>query len=246
MRFIFLVLVLILSFKAISQRVLNDFSFTLHEETVNKVLAAIGEISGTNDYEVMFFKGKYHWKVINPQIKIRPDSSQFICDAVVNVGPFNYKTKVDGDVKISYDKQKDKIVIKISRAIFELYTVIFDKKVHIKDIHLEEYFKEPFLFDGPKSYGTSMEVNLPDTAKKKIYIQPTECDFIVKWQEVTAACEVIVTDKPFKLEQLREPSKAIPAQTVSALPSKSASVAPNSSSVAPSAPKSGTASAQKK
>lgn len=195
-----IIILLLLSFSLFSQpnKSLNDFSFTLHEETVNKVFLAIGEISGTNDYEVMFVSGKYHWKVVNPQIQIRPDSSQFICDALVNVGPFNYKTNVKGDVKITYDKVKDKIEIKIVRAIFELYTMVLDKKVHIKDIHLEDNFKEPFMFDGPRSYGTSMDVSLPDSVVKKIYIQPSDCEVKIRWQEVYSVCEVIVSDKPLK------------------------------------------------
>lgn len=228
------------------QRILNDFSFTLHEETVNKVLAAVGEISGTNDYEVMFVKGKYHWKVINPQINIRPDSSQFVCDAVVNVGPFNYKTTVNGDVKITYDKFTDKIAIRITRAVFELYTVLLDKKFHIKDIHLEDYFKDPFLFDGPKSYGTSMDVSLPDSVKKKIYIQPSDCDVMIKWREVTAACEVQVSDKPIKPVLPAPPVKTSGSKTITAAPGKTAVVSPAASSNTPVAPKTGSTTPQKK
>lgn len=199
MRLIIVFLLCHLQFISQSKKVLNDFSFTLHEELVNKVLLGIGEISGTNEYEVMFIKGKYHWKVVNPQIQIRPDSSHFICDALVNVGPLNYKTKVVGDVKITYDKPLDKISIKITRAIFELYTMVLDKKIHIKDIHLEEHFKDPFLFDGPKAYATTMDISLPDTVKKTLYIQPSDCDVIIKWKEVCAVCEADVSDKPFKL-----------------------------------------------
>ncbi len=201
---------------------LNDFSFTLHEETVNKVLAAIGEISGSSDYEVMFIKGKYHWKVVNPVIHIRPDSSQFDCDALVNVGPINYKTKVVGDVKITYNEISDKINIKITRAIFELYTVILDKKFHIKNIHLEEHFKEPFLFDGPKSYETSMDVPINDSATKKLYIIPSECDFKVKYKEVCATCEIKVSEKPFKsiLAVPTTNSKSTPAAIKQASPAK--------------------------
>src|ERR1700741_4160071 len=101
--------------KAVSKTPLpvNDFTATLHEETLNKVFAAIGEIKGSNDYEVMLIKGKYYWTVINPKISIRPDSSQFICDAKVDVGPFTYTTKVPGDVKITYDQKKNEIQVKI-------------------------------------------------------------------------------------------------------------------------------------
>lgn len=209
MRLIIILLFLCSGALAQTKSILNDFSFTLHEDLVNKTLLAIGTVSSTNEYEVMFVTGKYQWKMANPRIQIRPDSSHFTCDAFVEVGPINYSTTVNGDVKILYDKPNDKISIKITRAIFELYTIIFDKKIHIKDIHLEEKFKDPFLFDGPKSYGTSVDVSLPDSAKKTIYIQPSDCIMNIKWAEVCAICEVTVTDKPFKTQQ----STTVPKST---------------------------------
>lgn len=176
----------------------NDFAVSLHEEAINKVFAAVGEIKGSSDYEVMLIKGKYHWKIINPKINLKPDSSDFTCDAKVEVGPFNYSTQVVGNVKVSYDAKKNEIIIKISRAIFELYTVIFDKKIHIKDIHLEDHFKEPFVFEGPKTLATDMEFTMPDSTKKKIYVQPTDCEMRVKLKEICTECEIVASDKPFK------------------------------------------------
>ena len=203
---------------------INDFAVSLHEEAVNKVIAGIGDIKGTNDYEVMFIKGKYHWTIKNPKINIRPDSSNFTCDAFVTCGPFGYKTEVLGDVKITYDNAKNLIYIKISRAIFELYTEVFGKKVHIKDIHLEEYFKEPFAFDGPKTMATDMQFTMPDSTVKKIYIQPTDCKMELKWKEICTACEIAVSDKPFK-PQIKlmppiETTKPTPAYTTTNQPQK--------------------------
>ncbi|MDX2174349.1 MAG: hypothetical protein SFY56_14705 [Bacteroidota bacterium] len=195
--------------------VINDFAVSLHEESINKIIAAIGDISGTNDYEVMFIKGKYHWTIQNPKINVRPDSSNFTCDAIVTCGPFGYKTQVVGDVKITYDNLKNLIYIKISRAIFELYTEVFGKKIHIKDIHLEDYFKEPFTFDGPKTMATDMEFPMPDSTVKKIYIQPTDCKMELKWKEICTACEIAVSDKPFKPQiKLKPPIEATKPSTV--------------------------------
>lgn len=176
----------------------TDFAFILHENTINKVFTAIGEIKGTNEYEVLYIKGHYDWTVINPKINLMPDSSSFTCDAKVNVGPFNYKTQVVGHVKIVYDNAKNQISIKIARAIFELYTMVFGKKVHIKDIHLEEYFKDPFVFEGPKSFATDMEFTMPDSTMKKIYVQPTDCIMKVVKQSIVTSCDVAASDKPFK------------------------------------------------
>lgn len=176
----------------------NDFAVSLHEDAINKVFVAIGEIKGSSDYEVMLIKGKYYWTIINPKINLKPDSSDFTCDAKVEVGPFNYKTQVVGNVKITYDAKKNEIIIKITRAIFEIYTMVFDKKIHIKDIHLEEKFTEPFIFEGPKTLATDMEFTMPDSTKKKIYVQPTDCEMMVKLKEICTYCEIVASDKPFK------------------------------------------------
>lgn len=190
----------------------NDFSVVLHEEAINKVFAAVGEIKGTNDYEVMLIKGQYTWTVINPRINLKPDSSDFTCDARVEVGPFNYKTKVLGNVKILYDNKKNEISIRITRAIFELYTVIFGKKVHIKDIHLEDHFKDPFVFEGPKTLATDMTFTMPDSTQKTIYVQPTDCVMKVAKQSIVTSCEVQASDKPFnKPIKLQQPIQAVDA-----------------------------------
>jgi hypothetical protein len=174
----------------------NDFTCVLHEETLNKVFCALGEITGTNDYSIMLISGKYHWTVINPRINLKPDSSDFTCDAKVDVGPFSYKTQVKGQVKIWYDSPKNQINVQITTAIFELYTKVLGQKVHIKDIELAEYFKDPFQFEGPKTMGTEFEFMTPDSVLKKIYIQPNDCVMEVLWKEIATRCEVVVSDKP--------------------------------------------------
>jgi hypothetical protein len=210
---------------------INDFVFSLHEETINKVLLALGDISGTSDYEVMLITGKYHWTVKNPRINIRPDSSDFICDALVKVSLFEYKTKVVGNVKISYDNEKNLIFIKISRAIFELYTVMFGKKVHIKDIHLEDHFKEPFTFEGPRTMATDMEFTLPDSTKKRIFIVPTDCKMELKWKEICTACEVNACDSPIPAPiQLAPPIESTKPGTLQTLPPGPAQALPTGSS----------------
>ncbi len=176
----------------------TDFSFILNEKAVNKIFAVIGEISGKNEYEVLMVKGEYTWIVSNPKINLLPDSSDFTCDAKVHVGPFSYKSKVIGNVKIRYDTKTNEISIKITRAIFELYTVILGNKIHIKDIHLEDYFKDPFVFEGPKSFATDMQFTMPDSTLKKIYVQPTDCVMRVIKQSIITSCEIAASDKPFK------------------------------------------------
>lgn len=179
----------------------NDFAFVLSERAVNKVFTAIGEISGKSQYEVLgIINGHYKWKVVNPKISFKPDSSDFTCDAKVEVGPFGYKSEVLGHVKIGYDSKFNLISIKITDAIFELYTVVLGKKIHIKDIHLEDYFKDPFLFEGPKSFATDMTFTMPDSTIKQIYVQPTDCVMKVVKLAIKTSCDIAAQDKPFKKE----------------------------------------------
>jgi len=179
----------------------NDFAFVLSERAVNKVFTAIGEINGKSEYEVLgIIKGHYNWKVLNPKISFKPDSSDFTCDAKVDVGPFGYKSQVLGHVKIGYDSKTNLISIKITDAVFELYTMVLKKKIHIKDIHLEDYFKDPLLFEGPKSFATDMSFTMPDSTTKQIYVQPSDCVMKVVKMAIKTSCDIVAQDKPFKKE----------------------------------------------
>ena len=179
----------------------NDFAFVLSERAVNKVFTAVGEINGKSEYEVLgVIKGHYNWKILNPKISFKPDSSDFTCDAKVEVGPFGYKSEVLGHVKIGYDGKTNLISIKITDAVFELYTMVLGKKIHIKDIHLEDYFKDPFLFEGPKSFATDMSFTMPDSTAKQIYVQPSDCVMKVVKMAIKTSCDIVAQDKPFKKE----------------------------------------------
>ncbi len=188
-----------------AQHNLNDFTVVLHEETINKVFQAIGEIKGSNEYKLLLITGHYNWKINNPSISIRPDSSQFHCTAFVQTGPFAYTSPVTGDVKISYVRTTNKIQVTISRAVLELYTVVLGKKIHIKYINLADYFKEPFLFDGPQSAETNFEFTMPDSTVKRIYLKPSDCDMEIRWKEIVSHCEVTVADKPFEQAAQEKP-----------------------------------------
>jgi hypothetical protein len=175
----------------------NDFTVIIHESTINKILKTLDSVSGSNDFEVLFISGKYYWTAKNFKINVRPDSSQFVCDVKVLVGPFTHKTKVLGHVKISYNKATNDIEIKVASAVFELYTVVLGKKIHIKDIDLADNFKEPFNFEGPRSMSADLDFTMPDGKIKKIYMQPVSCDIDLKWKEIVANFELETCDVPF-------------------------------------------------
>lgn len=192
-----LLILLVCGLRLSAQKTPNDFTVVIHEETINKILKAIDSVNGSKEYEVMFIKGKYHYTAKNFKMKIRPDSSQFSCDVKVDAGPFSYRTTVPGDIKISYNKVTNQVQIKVVRAIFELYTSVLGKKIHIKDIDLAENFKDPFCFEGPQTMNTDFEYSTPDGKVKKVYVQPTDCELKIKWQEIEARFEIEACDVPF-------------------------------------------------
>lgn len=186
----------------------NDVKVTLHEETLNKIFASLGEISGVNDYEVMLIKGKYKWTIQNPKIILKPVKSSFVCDAIVEVGGFNYKAPVIGDLSISYNTKTNQISVKLVKAIFEIYTKVLGKKIHIKDIDIAEYLKDPFLFEGPQTMSTDMDFTMPDNSKRKVYMQPSSCYMIVIDKQIITSCEMAVDNKPIKIKpEIIESSK---------------------------------------
>ena len=207
-RYYFLLLLIIYTFVSNAQKkvtsksatpILNDLSVVLHEETLNKIFDAMGDITGTNEYSILLINGKYHWTVSKSRINLKTDSSDFTCEAKVDVGPFNYTTPVTGRVKIWYDNEKNFINVKVTTAIFELYTKVLGKKIHIKNIELAEYFTEPFQFEGPKTMGSEFEFTTPDSVVKKIYLLPCDCDMIVQSKQIVSRCEVKVSNQPFPI-----------------------------------------------
>ncbi|MHB8260994.1 MAG: hypothetical protein ACYDCN_14455 [Bacteroidia bacterium] len=176
----------------------SDFSIIIHEESINKIISAIGSITGSNKYDIYVTDINYKWTLENARLEVRSDSSQFICDVKVEAGILKYKTQVHGDVKISYNPVLNQIQIKIARAIFELYTQLFGKKIHINDIDLADNFKEPFVFEGPKTINTDFDFTMPDNSIKKVYVQPSDCTIELKNKEIVILFEIDVCDVPFR------------------------------------------------
>lgn len=198
-----LIFLLLLSFTLKAQKKgSSDFSISIHEATINKIITAIGPITGSDKVNMYLTHIKYKWTLENARIQVRPDSSQFICDVKVEAGIITYRTQVHGDVKISYNTLLNQIQIKIARAIFELYTTLLGKKVHIKDIDLADNFKEPFVFEGPKTINTDFDFTMPDNTVKKVYVQPSSCNIELKWKEIQILFDIEACDVPFHTGKL--------------------------------------------
>jgi hypothetical protein len=174
---------------------LNDINVVIHQETLNKLVLALGEVKGNSEYDFMFMTWHYQWSVLKSVFELMPGKANFISDVKVDVGPFSYSSKVNGNVDVTYDMKTNLISVKVKEAVFELYTVIFGKKFHIKDINLADYYQTPFTFEGPMSIETEMEFTMPDNTLKKLYARPTNCILTVQDKKIVVASEIDFFDK---------------------------------------------------
>jgi hypothetical protein len=174
----------------------DDVQVVLHEDVVNKVLKAIGDISDTADYQVMFFKGKYKWTITNPMIALKANGkAEYRCEALVDAGFIFYRTEVIGDAEVMYDQEKNIINIWIRHGLFEIYTRVLGTKMHITNIDIAQYYTEPFSFEGPLTLVTSMPFTMPDNSVRTIYAVPQQCALEVQEHRIVVNCEVNFTDQ---------------------------------------------------
>jgi hypothetical protein len=176
--------------------VVNDLQVTIHEEMLNNMMTALGEIRGNGEYSLLLIPAHYTWTLTNAHFQLLPGKADFVSDVKVETGPFSYTSAVTGNVDISYDPKTNLIHVKIVKAIFEVYTKMFGNKVHIKNIDLAEYFKDPFTFEGPMSLKTDMDFTMPDGKKKTLYCKPSCCELKVVKQCILVAVEVTFTSSP--------------------------------------------------
>jgi hypothetical protein len=172
----------------------SDAAVVVYQSTLNGFLAAVGPVSGTDDFNVLGMKGKYRWTVKNPHIEIKPDHAQLIGDADVRVGPIAYGTMVTGDVMVYYNQELNRISVKVLRASFEVYTKIFGKKIHITDVDISKYYRPEFEFAGPQPMQPNVTVNLPNGTTKTIFITPVNQNLRLEENRIVVSSDLQFTD----------------------------------------------------
>lgn len=181
----------------------TDLAVVLHEQSINKMLKVIGDISGSSQYEMMHIKGNYNWSVINPHIILKPGKSCFVTDVRIHTGGLDYTTSVTGDMSIWYDVHTNNINVKLDKAIMGIYTKILGRKVHITDVDLADHFTEVFSFEGPlTTMSTDMSFHMPDGSTRTIYAYPSDADLTVINHGVEVVCEMEFSDRPKKPDNI--------------------------------------------
>lgn len=172
----------------------SDAAVVVYQSTLNGFLAAVGPVSGTDDFNVLGVKGTYRWTVKNPRIEIKPGSAQLIGDADVKVGPIAYGTVVTGEVAVNYNQQSNRISVKVLKASFEIYTKIFGKKIHITDVDISKYYRPEFEFAGPQPMQPSVTVTLPNNTTKTVFITPVNQNLKLEEGRIVVSSDLQFTD----------------------------------------------------
>ncbi|MEJ5272826.1 MAG: hypothetical protein WH035_01745 [Spirochaetota bacterium] len=168
----FLIFIFIFSFFSFVNTTNADASIQISEGTLNKFLAAVGDLTNTEKFNILGLSGTYTWLVQNPQIKLTGGKAQFTGDVTITINPGNIVTKsnANGEVSVNYDVNTNKIQIRVTKAIVEIKTKIMGNMVKIAEIDLAKYYQIAFDFPGPKPFESSVDVKMPDGKIKKIKI----------------------------------------------------------------------------
>lgn len=145
-----------------------DAEVIIYEQTLNKLLGALGEIKGQEAYKFWFHSGTYEWKLRDTKISLLSDSARFSTRALVETGISDYEDLVEGKMAIRYDEKNNKILVQLLDAPFEVYVTFLGKRFRITTIQIADYFKEPIAFDGPGNTSTEMSMSMPDGSTRRI------------------------------------------------------------------------------
>ncbi|MCW3072775.1 MAG: hypothetical protein JWO44_2665 [Bacteroidetes bacterium] len=168
----------------------QDLVVTIHENVLNKMFKAIGEIKGTAAYSFMFMEGTYDWTLINPQFRIHPGRIDFITDVRVTVGKYNYLIHVTGNAETCYEPINNLIFVEITDAKFPLNILFFGKLRHLWDVDLAQYFETPFTFEGPLTIGSEFVFPMPDNTTKTVYAHPLNCGVKIAEKQIIVSAEM--------------------------------------------------------
>ena len=189
-------MLLLLTFSSLAWTQSEDATVVVHQSTLNKFLAAVGPISGTEPFQVLGMKGNYTWTLRNPRIELDPGQARFIADASVKVGPLSYGSVALGDVEVKYHQETNRISMKVLKAEFEVYTKIFGKKIHITNIDAAKFYKPEFEFAGPQPVQPKVDVALPGGTVKTIFIAPVQQNLRVEKDAIVVSSQLVFADHP--------------------------------------------------
>jgi len=173
----------------------SDLIVTLHERTLNNLFTALGEFSGTEDYELMFIDRTLTWTLTGMHIELEQDSAAFLTHARVETDFGTYTDEVRGKVAIRYNEKTNLIAVQVVDAPFEIAVNAFGRRWVIKRLQIADYLTTPFTFEGPLTLQNSLDFEMPDGSVRTIAATPRRCTIQVLPNRIEVATNVAFTPK---------------------------------------------------
>lgn len=173
-----------------------DATVIIHENMLNAFLNAVGPVSGTNTFNLFGVKGNYTWTLSNARIELGHERARFLADANIKAGPISYSAPAAGDVEVKYDPETNRIRIKVLQAVFEVYTKIFGKKIHIANVDAAEFYRPEFEFSGPRPVQRTVDAKMPDGKIKTLYIHQVAQDLRLEERKIIVTSSFVFADHP--------------------------------------------------
>ena len=150
----------------------EHISLLVHENLLNEFFSNMGEIKGEGSFSV----GDYSWYLLNPRIEIEPEGGTFHGQIRVQGGNFRVTRDLEGTVKITYDREKNKLNVEIDKADIILDVDIFGTNFILGKIDIAKYFTKSLKVDGPQGIADEIEFKLPSGESKKMSVEVLSYD----------------------------------------------------------------------
>lgn len=156
----------------------QDVSVTISEATVNQLLVAIGPVKG---------KGKgaqnisYSWTVTEPRVAFTPGAAAFQAKIRVKAKGITLNNRVKGKLQVSYDKQSNKIKMRVVEAKFPIKIKLFGKTFKVATVDISKYYQPKFDFNGPEP--VQKEVTVDVGGPKPRIIEVTASGHTIRLQQ---------------------------------------------------------------
>jgi len=182
----------------------QDVSVVIEESMVNKLLEAIGPVSGEGEADVKFSKMDYKWQVRHPSVEFEDGKAMFRADAKIKVSGVNYETPVRGHCDVTYDSEENKIYIQVKSAKFNLEFNVFGQKIKLGKVDVASFYSPKFNFDGPEPIKQDMVVDLPD-GPKRFSIVSEKPQLYLTDGAIEVSSQVRVTELPLEVPEGTQP-----------------------------------------
>ena len=187
---VLLILLLTYSINALEK----DLSIQIHQSSINKVLSHIEPI---RKKEVINFNKKQldiEWELSNPKIKINENEATYEINAVIDFKIIKDHITAIGNVDINYDKNRNKLLIQITDATFDLSSQLFNSKIPLKKIDFSNFFETKYEFNIPEIPTSNISLNI-NNKKKTLQISTSEPTIELLPEIIQLNYQTVITEK---------------------------------------------------